>query len=48
MGRQIKPLDIAGVGVGLLLCGLLAGSGWLIAGGVLAFLYAICPREEKE
>ena len=44
----MRPYEIAGVGVGLLLCGLLAGSGWLIAGGVLAFLYAICPREEKE
>jgi hypothetical protein len=46
MGWQMRSVDVAGIGVGLLLCGLLAGSGWLIAGGVLAFLYAIWPREE--
>lgn len=38
---DLNRLDMAGVGVGLLLCGLVAGNGWLVLAGVLAWLLAM-------
>ena len=37
----MKWFDYAGIGAGLLLCGLLTANGWLAAAGVLAWLYAM-------